>query len=129
MALLGPTGEPVTSHLQAVPQPSPDEPPAPVQVTTAFLVYQRPNGQWVASDDLATPVVPVRRPIPDDIISGTTNVCEQIVARKAAEMSAALTVQTQMQVAQQLQNATPTAQEAAVLADIGSAPAAFRRTR
>lgn len=113
MSLLGPGGLPL-----AAPAPSPapstpiqeDAPPAPTRVTTAFLVIQLPNGQWMAAEDVTTPLAPMRKPVPDDLIAGTANVHAQIIARKTADMTAKVTVQTQMAMAAQMQEQALNAQ-------------------
>jgi hypothetical protein len=117
MALLGPNGEPV-----ATPPTTPtqnlatEEPQPPARVTTAFLIFQMPNGQWVVSEDLGTPIVPSRKPVPDDIISGTENVKAQTIAHKTADMAAKATVMTQLAFARQAQQQQLSPAEAAALA-------------
>lgn len=134
MALLGPDGQPTDADPSTEPATGPEapatetqdqEPQAPNRVVTAFLVFQLPNGQWLASEDIAAPIVPTRKPLPDDIIAGTANVSAQMVARKTADLAAKLTVQTQMAVAQQMQEAQ---QNAAVLQGLAGrqVPPAFR---
>lgn len=119
MALLGPDGNPVhntgtpggpdtgTPREEEPEQDSPreDEPEAPTRVVTAFLAYQMPNGAWAATEDLAAAVVPSRRPLPDDLIGGCHNIAASAAARKSAEMAATMTVQTQIAMARQAQEA------------------------
>lgn len=116
MALLGPNGQPLGGPAPAPSTPVQDvEPPAPTRVTTAFLVYQTPNGQWHTSDDLATPVVPARKPGPDDVIGGAENIKTQIIARQTATMAARHTIETQLSMARQAQEAQQNAQIAQML--------------
>jgi hypothetical protein len=110
MSLLGADGEPV-NQTQPTPAPSP-EPPAPQVVTTAFLVFQSPNGQWMATDDLGMAIVPSRPPSPDDIIGAAENIKTSLVAQKTAS----ITVQTQVAFARQQAQAVPTPQEQALAA-------------
>lgn len=131
MSLLGPNGEPADTDPSTGPdtpatETQEQEPTTPTRVVTAFLVFQLPNGQWLAAEDINSPIVPVRKPLPDDIIAGTANVSAQMVARRTADLAAKLTVQTQMAVAQQMQEAQ---QNAAVLQGLagGPVPSAFRR--
>lgn len=112
MALLGANGEPV-SQTQPTPVPSPEpEPPAPQVVTTAFLVFQTQNGQWLATDDLGMAIVPGRPPSPDDLISGSENIRASVIAQKTAQ----ITIQTQLAMARQQAQAMPTPQEQALAA-------------
>lgn len=116
MSLLGPNGVPLGAPAPAKPVPAPstpiqeDAPAAPTRVTTAFLIMQLPNGQWIAADDVTTPLAPMRKPVPDDLIAGTANVQAQIIARKTADMAAKATVQTQMSLAAQMQEQAMNAQ-------------------
>lgn len=130
MSLLGPSGNPVPgpstprteavySKTTGVPGPSTEEPQAPTRVTTAYLVYQTPNGQWLVSEDIGAAIVPVRRPLPDDIISGAENIKAQVIARKTADMAAQATVGTQLAMARQMQSQTATPDEAAILSSLG----------
>lgn len=117
MSLLGPNGEPADQ----APEPSPETeavPAPPTRVVTAFLVFQMPNGQWISSEDIGTPIIPVRPPVADDLIAGAENVKAQVIARKTADLSAVATVRTQMSVAQQMQQQQASPTEAAVLAQI-----------
>lgn len=121
MPLLDPRGNPaVPSPSTSVPEPSTDEPQAPTRVTTAFLVCQMPNGQWVAIEDITTAIVPSRKLVPDDIISGAENVKAQTIARKTADMAAQATIGTQMAINRQMQSQTATPDEAAILASLGN---------
>lgn len=120
MSLLGPNGAPIAPTPQPV-QPQEqvqEEPVAPKRVTTAFIVFQLPNGQWMATDDLAMAIVPARPPVPDDLIGGSENVKQQVIAQRAAPLTARLTVQTIRAAAQQEQAAMPTAEEAAAAASV-----------
>lgn len=117
MALLGPNGEPMAPPPATPTQnPATEEPQAPARVTTAFLVFQNPSGQWVVSDDLNTVVVPSRRPVPDDIIAGTENVKAQTIAQLSASLTAKATVATQVAFARQAQEAQQNAAVAQALA-------------
>ena len=118
MSLLDPRGNAIPSLSTPVPGPSTDEPQAPTRVTTAFLVYQMPNGQWTASEDISAAIVPARKPLPDDIIAGAANVQAQTIGRKTADMSAQAVVGTQMALARQMQSRQVAPDEAAVLADL-----------
>lgn len=120
-SLLGPNGAPI-NHTQPQPVTPPEqvqeEQVAPKRVTTAFIVFQLPNGQWMATDDLGMAIVPTRPPVPDDLIGGSENIKQQVIAQKSASMTAQLTVQTVRAVAQQEQAAIPTPQEQAVAASL-----------
>lgn len=117
MSLLGPDGQPVPRNTEPVsPGPDAENTPAPVQVTTAFLVTIAGNGRVSVTEDLAFPAVPMRKPTFDDIIGAAANLQAEISARKTADMAAAATVQTQMAVARQMQEATANAQVQAMLA-------------
>lgn len=106
MALLGPDGMPTSApRPQPAQDQTPDEPPIPQRVTTAFLVYQLPNGRVSVTDDLAAPIVASRKPSYDDIIGAAANIQAELTARKAADMAASATVQTQLAVQRQLQEA------------------------
>ena len=126
MPLLGPDGEPATKPAPGIQDQTPDEPQAPVRVTTAFVVYQTPGGQWFASDDLEAVIVPTRKPGPDDLIAGTENIKAQTIGSMTARMTAKLTVQTQMAMAQQMQQQQLSPDEAAAVA-ASKVPAAYRR--
>lgn len=119
MALLGPDGQPATPGTTST-QSTPSDPAVPMRVSTAFVVYQLPNGIWEASTDLEAAIVPSRPAVPDDIIGGAENVKLQVAARKAANMAAATTVQTQVAMARQMQaqhqSQQLTPQEASALA-------------
>jgi hypothetical protein len=99
----------------------------------AFMVYQLPSCRWVASDDFSQSIVAMRGISPDDLISGAQNVVSEVTARKAADMAAQTTIQTQMAIARQAQQAaqaqqmTPQEQAAAAAAMRGNIPAGFRR--
>lgn len=117
MALLGANGMPLSAPQTPPTQDqTPDETPAPVRVTTAFLVSIAPNGRVSVTDDLAAPIVPARKPTFDDIIGAAANVQAELTARKAADMAAATTIQTQMSMARQAQEASLNAQVAQQLA-------------
>lgn len=106
MPLVGPDG--VTPLSATVPQTqdqTPDEPPMPRRVSTAFLVYVEPTGRVFVTDDLAAAIVPSRKPSLDDIIGAAANVHAEVSARKTADMAAAVTVQTQLALQRQLQEA------------------------
>lgn len=130
MALLGPDGQtPVTAP--AAPEPA--EPQPPTQVVTAFIVFQLPNGRWTVTDDLSSSLITMRGPSQDDLISGASNVVAEVSARKAADMAAQTTIQTQLAMARQAQQAqaasqmTPAEAAAAQAAMTGNVPAGFRR--
>lgn len=110
MPLLGPNGQPIPAQPSpAEPKPSTptqeETPQPPARVVTAFLVFQLPNGQWAASEDIFTPIVPSRAPQPDDLIGGAENIKQQVIAQKTASLTAMKTVETQMSVAAQIQQA------------------------
>lgn len=114
MALLGPDGNPArakddgTGTPRQEPQedsPREEEPEAPQRVVTAFVTYQLPNGQWAATDDLAAALAPSRRPLPDDLIGGSQNIAAQVAGRRTAEMAATMTIQTQIAIERQAQEA------------------------
>jgi hypothetical protein len=125
MPLLGPDG--VTPAVQA----REPEPPSFVEATTAFLAIQLPSGRWVVTDVLDTVIVAERKPTQDDLIAGAANVHAEITARKAADMAAATTIQTQMAMARQVQGQQMTPEEEAAAAAIRSrqVPPAFRGGR
>lgn len=129
MALLGPDGQtPVTA-----PEPEVAEPQPPMQVVTAFVVYQHPNGRWIVTDDLSVPIITMRGVSQDDLISGASNVVAEVSARKAADMAAQTTIQTQLAMARQAQqqaaaqSMTPEQAAAAQAVMTGQVPAGFRR--
>jgi hypothetical protein len=107
--LLAPNGEHVTLD------PPAEQPvaPEPVECVTAFIIYQLPDGRWQAADDLDTPLVPARKPVPDEIYAGCSIVLKDALAAEAAITSANLVlqnvgqavVQAQMQVGQQMAQA------------------------
>lgn len=108
MPLVGANGEPLSAgQPQDQTQPgddqTPEEPKPPVRAVTAFLVYQLPIGRWLATDNLAEAIVPMRQATFDDIIAGTANVQAEITARKTADMAAAMTIQTQVAMTRQIQ--------------------------
>lgn len=111
MSLVGLNGEPLspgqpqpsTGQTQPGEDQTPEEPPAPTRVTTAFLVVVQPTGRVVVTDNLAEAIVPMRGPTYDDIIGAAANIQAELTARKAADMAAAATVQTQLAVSRQLQ--------------------------
>lgn len=106
MSLLGPTGQP------AAPAPAPEPAAKEITVvTTAFIVYQLPNGVWLISPDLNEPLAPMRPPSMYDIYGGVTNVQADIAAQRAASLTIG-TLQQQAQAAAQRQ-LTP--EEAAAL--------------
>lgn len=118
MALLGADGNPAVPAVPARPQQTQnDEPPAPTRVTTAFLVYQLPNGSWNVTADAGLPIVPSRPATPDDFISGASNVVAKTTASTAADMAAKLTIGRQIALAQQAQEAQQNAQVQALLAN------------
>jgi hypothetical protein len=131
MSLLGPDAQPISSA--PAPDPEPVEPAAPTQVVCAFMVYQLPTGRWVASDDFSQSIIAMRGISPDDLISGASNVVAEVTARKAADMAATTTIQTQLAMARQAQQAqaaqqmSPEEQRAAAAAMRGNIPPAFRR--
>lgn len=118
MPLLGANGMPLSAPQSQDTPPSPDEPPAPKLVTTAFLVYVDGTGRVAVSDDLALPVVPARKPSFDDIIGAAANLQAEITARKAGDMAASLTVQTQLAMARQMQQSAPTQDEQELVANL-----------
>lgn len=121
MALLGANGQPITTaRPQPGPAKTPEEPAAPTRVTTAFIVFQNPSGQWIATDDLGAAIVAARPPVPDDLISGCENVKAQVIAQKGAQLTASLTVQTQVAFSRQQQAAMPTPEEQALAASLMS---------
>lgn len=119
MSLVGPSGAPLnTSRPPEAAAPSPQEPPVPRMVTTAFLVYADPTGRVLVTDQLDTAIIPSRQPTLDDIIGMTANVQAELTARKTANMAAATTIQTQMAIARQSQQGMPSADEAEVVASL-----------
>lgn len=120
MALLRPDGTPADTEPSPQTQDQPPaEPQAPARVTTAFLVYQLPNGQWVASGDIFTPVVPMRQVVPDDLIGACANISAQTIAQMSAPRTAQLTVATLKATIQQEQAHRLTPAEAAAVAASG----------
>ena len=119
MALQDINGNP----LQAAPQPAaPDEPQPPQRVVTAFVVYQQPTGRWLATSDLGVPIVTGRKPSVDDILGGASNIVAEVTARKAADMAATTTIQTQLAMARQMQAQSLTPEEEAALATATGRP-------
>ena len=83
MPLLAPNGQPLSSAPEPVPQDAP-ETPGPIPCVTAFIIYQLPDGRWQAADDLDTPLVPGRKPVPDEIYAGASIVLKDALAAEAA---------------------------------------------
>lgn len=111
MPLVGPDGEPLsTSPAPETQDQAPDDPPAPERVTTAFLILIHPNGRVTADDDLTKAFIPMRKPSYDDIIGAAANVQAELLARKAADMAAATTIQTQLAMQRKLQEDAVNAQ-------------------
>jgi hypothetical protein len=83
-------------------------------VTTAFVVYQTPEGQWAVTPDLSIDLNTARQATMDDIISGTS--------AAHAGMSAQQTAMTMMvlmnQQAQALQQQAMQQQEAAKVSSL-----------
>ena len=102
MPLVGPNGAPLDGG-SIQPQPDPAAPPAPQPVLTAFLAVQLPDGRWVAVADLNAPIVPQRVPMPDDLIAGASVIAADMTARRAADMAATQTIQTQLAMQRQMQ--------------------------
>ena len=104
MELLDPNGQPLSApRPQPAQDQTPDKPAPPRRVSTAFIVYVQPDGRVIVTDDLDAAIVPSRKPSLDDIFGAVANVQAEITARKAADMAAATTVQTQVVMARQLQ--------------------------
>lgn len=103
MPLVGLDGQPLSAP--SAQDQTPAEPAAPKRVATAFLVIVAPNGRVSVTDDLGAAIVPSRKPSFDDIIGAAANVQAEITARKTADMAASTTVQTQLAVQRQLQEA------------------------
>jgi hypothetical protein len=105
-SLQAPNGEPLTldppeSLLEAA-EARAQEPPAPIECIAAFIIYQLPSGQWQAADDLNAPLVPARKPAPDDFYAG----CSVILRDATVAASANLIVpNTAQQAAQAIVNA------------------------
>ena len=107
MPLLAPNGQPLAP--EPAPQDAP-ETPGPIPCVTAFIIYQLPDGRWQAADDLDTPLVPGRKPVPDEIYAGASIVVKDALAAEAAITSANLVlqnvgqavIQEQMKMAQQM---------------------------
>lgn len=84
----------------------------PQEVTTAFLVVQYPNGQWVAMHDYAgKDFVLERTAILDDIISGSAT----IGVGCAAQQTAMNTMMLMQQQAMQMQQAAQSQQIASLI--------------
>lgn len=107
MALLGANGQPLGTPRPQPKAGSPQEPAPPQQVTTAFVVFQLPNGTWIATDDMDMAIVPSRPPSPDDLIAGSENVKTSVIAQKTAQ----ITVQTQVAFAKAQAAQIPTQHE------------------
>jgi hypothetical protein len=133
MPLLGPDGAPMNVPVTDDLIDKPNEPQPPTQAVCAFVVFQLPNGRWTVTDDLSTSIITMRGINHDDLIAGGQNVVAEVSARKAADMAATTTIQTQLAMAQQAQKAaaaqqmTPEQQRAAMAAMTGNLPAGFRR--
>ena len=85
--LLSPNGQPLppASLTKAAEEPAcPGDAPEPIPCVTAFIIYQLPDGRWQAADDLDTPLVPGRKPVPDDIYAGASIVLKDALAAEAA---------------------------------------------
>lgn len=119
MPLVGPDGVTPVSAPSNVP-PVQDAPSAPQEVVTAFVVFNLPDGRWGVTDDLNAPLVPSRAPGPDDLIAGASNVQAEMTARKAADMAAQTTIQTQLAMARQAASQQIRPDEAAVLSKLGT---------
>ena len=108
--LLSPNGQPLAP--EPAPQDAP-ETPGPIPCVTAFIIYQLPDGRWQAADDLDTPLVPGRKPVPDEIYAGASIVLKDALAAEAAITSANLVlnnvgkavVQEQMNMGRQMAEA------------------------
>ncbi len=110
MPLLAPNGERVS-----LPDRPADEPEVqgPVECVTAFVVYQLPDGRWQAADDLDVPLVPGRKPIPDEIYAGCSVITKDTIVHESAVVAAKLVipntaeavVQRQLQLGQQAMQA------------------------
>ena len=57
------------------------------KVTTGFLVYQTPEGQWVAEADLDSQLQVYRAATFDDIVTGSSAVVAGCTAQQAAMMT------------------------------------------
>lgn len=129
MTLLGPDGNPPVT----APEPEVNEPQPPTQVVTAFIVFQLPNGRWSVTDDFTTSMITMRGVSQDDLIAGASNVVAEVSARKAADMAAQTTIQTQLSMARQAQQQqaaqqmSPEQAAAAQAVMTGQVPAGFRR--
>lgn len=83
-------------------------------VTTAFIVYQTPEGQWTASATLDMELNPERQATLDDIVSGTSTV----KAGAVAQQTAMTTIVAMNQQAQAMQQHMLQQQEAAKVANL-----------
>ena len=109
MPLQAPNGQPLSSAPEPAPQDT-AEPSGPIPCVTAFVIYQLPDGRWQAADDLDIPLVPGRKPVPDEIYAGASIVLKDALAAEAAITSANLVlsnvgqavIQEQMNMAQQM---------------------------
>lgn len=69
-------------------------------VTTAFVVYQTPEGQWAATADLSVDLNPDRQSTMDDIVAGAAAVQVGVIAQQTA-MTTLVMMNQQAQALQQ----------------------------
>jgi hypothetical protein len=88
-----------------------------VRATTAFIVFQLPNGLWQLATQVDAPLMPARNPQWSDLIGGLAVTARDVHTQEIAQQTAQATVNAQFQlgqaVAQQRQQAQVQAQLAA----------------
>jgi hypothetical protein len=73
------------------PEPDPEdvtvtpEPAEPIECTTAFVVYQLPDGLWQVSTDIDVPLIPQREAHGDDLTSGCSTTLRDVQTRETAQ--------------------------------------------
>lgn len=87
-------------------QETPEEEGGPVvDVQTAFIVFLTKEGTFAASTDINLPIVPERVATGNDMLLGCSSVRDEIIVQNTAAVTAQMTVNAQMQLAQQAMQA------------------------
>jgi hypothetical protein len=87
-----------------------------VKATTAFVVFQLPNGLWSVAVKVDAPLIPQRKPTWSDMIGGLAVLARDAHTQEIAQATAQATVNAQFQLGQAVAQQRQQAQVQAALA-------------
>jgi hypothetical protein len=80
--------------------------PEVVEAEYAFMIYRKPDGQLVLTNDLDTAVVPQRAPTHDEVYSAFDIMRKDMLVQQTAATSAQAVLQMQQALMQQIQGSS-----------------------